>query len=820
MEEIEENIPYAVVISGGIPPKKMMSYMASISSGRATSFLTDISTRQNFNETAFFYPQLMTDENGDISIEFTIPESLTRWKMLGFAHTVDFKTGYISSEVITQKQIAVSANAPRFFRENDTIELTAKVNNITNADLTGQAMLRLYDATTMQSVDAKIIRSPQTQSFDVKAGLSTGLKWTLIIPDNVQAISYKVTAQAGNHTDGEEKIIPVVKNSVLVTETMPFSVRAGKQKSLTFTNLRDKKSSTLRNHSLTLEFTSNPAWYAVQAMPYLMEYPYECSEQIFSRFYANSLSTTVVNSSPRIKQIFDMWRNLPEYKDALLSNLEKNKELKQVLLEETPWVMQAQNESELKKRAGLLFDLNSMSAEQRRAFDKVKKAQRSDGSFPWFTGTPPSNFITSHIISGFEHLKKLNALGEFTDEANVIISSGLDFLDNVMQEKYKQLLKQNKGMELNTWYEEIIYLYTCSFSKHKPQNSKAFNYYYVQAKHCWQKCNLYAQAMIALTMNRFGDTETATLIIRSLKERAQQSDEMGMYWKDNVSGYFWYQATVETQAMLIEAFNEIVNDKQAVEEMKIWLLRNKQTNDWRTTKATAEACYALLMTGNNLLDNSKTLNISLGDKPLKKIAKEKIRPEPGTGYVKTSWSSVDIDKNMATVTVVNPNKSGIAWGGIYWQYFEQLDKITAAETSLKINKRLFVKKITGRGSELYSLDENNVLKIGDTVTVRMELRADRDYEFVHLKDMRAAGFEPTKTLSGYQYQDGLFYYESVKDASVNFFITYLHKGTYVFEYDLRVTHAGQFSNGITTFQCMYAPEFSAHSEGVRIKVGF
>ncbi|MDR2285933.1 MAG: hypothetical protein LBE04_00425 [Prevotellaceae bacterium] len=782
--------------------------------------ITSITTRQDFNETAFFYPQLLTDDNGDISIEFTVPESLTRWKMLGFAHTGDFKTGYITNQLITQKQVAVSANAPRFFRENDTIEFTAKVNNITDDDLTGQAMLRLYDATTMQSVDAKIIRSPQTQSFDIKAGLSAGLKWTLIIPDDVQAICYKMTAQAGNHTDGEEKIIPVIKNSVLVTETMPFNVRAGKQKSITFKNWKDNNSSTLRNHSLTLEFTSNPAWYAVQAMPYLMEYPYECSEQTFSRFYANSLSTTVVNSSPRIRQVFDMWRDLPEYKDVLLSNLEKNQELKQVLLEETPWVMQAQNETERKKRIGLLFDLNKMSAEQRRAFDKVKKAQQNDGGFPWFTDAPSSYFITSHIISGFEHLKKLNVLGEFADEANNIISAGLDFLDNEIRDKYENLLKYKLDMNRqNVGYEEVKYLYTCSFSKHKPQDSKAFDYYYAQAKKYWPKFNLYAQAMIALAMNRFGDTKTATGIIRSLKERAQQSDEMGMYWNDNVKGYFWYQATIETQAMLIEAFNEIGNDNRAVEEMKIWLLRNKQTNDWRTTKATAEACYALLMTGNNLFDDNQMLDIRIGDKPLKDITKEDIRPEPGTGYVTTSWSGADIDKSMATITVANPNKNGTTCGGAYyWQYFEQLDKVTGSETSLKMNKRLFVKKITGRGAELQPLNEDNVLKIGDIVTVRMELRADRDYEFVHLKDMRAASLEPVKTLSEHRYQDGLWYYESIKDASVNFFITYLRKGTYVFEYDLRVTHAGQFSNGVTTFQCMYAPEFSAHSEGVRIKI--
>ncbi len=786
--------------------------------------LADIATRQNFNETAFFYPQLRTDEEGRIIIEFTIPEALTRWKMLGFAHTKDFKVGDVTNELITQKQVAISANAPRFFRENDVIEFTAKVNNITENELTGQAMLRLFDAATMQPVDAKIVRTSQILNFNVKAGESAGLKWTLAIPAGIQAITYKVTAQAGTHTDGEEKIIPVLSNTMLVTETMPFSIRSGQQKEFTFKRLQENQSPTLRNYRLTLEFTSNPAWYAIQAMSYLMEYPYECAEQVFSRFYANSLATTVMNSSPRVKQIFDLWRTQPENKNALLSNLEKNQELKQVMLEETPWVMQATNETERKKRIGLLFDLNRMGGEQRNAFNKLQKAQLSDGGFAWFSGLPANRFITQHIVAGIAHLIMLNALSnEFKHQTDDMINKGLGYLDYNIRKDYDALLKI-KNIDLTKQHIDQLqlhYLYVCSFSGHKPENKaqlQAFDYYLSQAAKYWTGFNIYGQAMTALTMSRLGDKKTADAIVRSLKERAQQSEEMGMYWKDNVAGYFWYQAPIETQAILIEAFNEVANDRQAVEEMKIWLLRNKQTNDWRTTKATAEACYVLLMTGSQLLNESLLPDIKIGGKPLAEAAKEEIRPEPGTGYVKTAWQGSDIRKEMAVLEVSNPNKSGIAWGGVYWQYFEQLDKITSAETNLKMNKQLFLKKLTDRGAELLPLNEKNVLRIGDVVTVRIELHADRDYEYIHLKDMRAAGFEPTKAISGYRYQDGLWYYENIKDASTDFFITYLRKGTYVFEYELQATHSGQFSNGITTFQCMYAPEFSTHSEGIKVKV--
>jgi uncharacterized protein YfaS (alpha-2-macroglobulin family) len=670
----------------------------------------------------------------------------------------------------------------------------------------------------MQPLDTKIMPTAQSQNFSVKANESTVAKWTLKIPVDLQALTYKVIARAGNHSDGEEKTLPVIPNSTMVVETMPFSIRAGQEQEFVFNRLKNNHSKVQRNHRLTLEFTSNPAWYAIQSIPYLMEYPYECTEQTFARFYANSLASKLVNSSPRVKQIFDAWRGQSENGDALLSNLEKNQELKQALLEETPWVMQAQNESERKKRTALLFDLNKMNYEQKKTFDKLVEMQSGDGGFSWFNGLPANRFITQHIVAGIEHLKKLNALNDdFVDIAARTVERGLKYLDAQLKDDYENLQKiKNINLEQqHIKYLHLHHLYAYSFGKRSSQNGdEAVKYYYRQAEKYWTEFNLYAQAITALVMNRAGDRTTAMKIIRSLKERSQRSDEMGMYWNDNVAGYFWYQAPVETQAMLIEAFDEVANDKQAVEEMKIWLLRNKQTNSWNTTKATTEACYALLNAGGNLLDESRILDVKIAGKPLAEIAGEKIRPDAGSGYVKTAWNANDISTEMAVVQVANPNSKGIAWGGMYWQYFETFDRITGSETNLKLNKQLFLKTITSKGEELLPLNDKTKAKVGDIVVVRLELRADRDYEYVHLKDMRASSFEPVKTVSGHRYQDGLWYYENVKDASSNFFITYLRKGTYVFGYELRVTHAGEFSNGITTFQCMYAPEFNAHSGGV------
>jgi hypothetical protein len=344
-----------------------------------------------------------------------------------------------------------------------------------------------------------------------------------------------------------------------------------------------------------------------------------------------------------------------------------------------------------------------MGYEQQRTFEKLRKMQLSDGGFPWFDGLPASRFITQHIVAGIGHLQAMNALdNEFATNGKHIVNRGLNYMDVCIMDDYNNLLKMNNKdlSKEHISYTQLHYLYACSFTNHQPQDEvqrTAFEFYRNQAVRYWKNFNLYGQAMTALALHRYGDTKTAADIIRWLKGCSLKSEEMGMYWKDNVAGYFWHQAPIETQAMLIEAFNEVANDKASVEEMKIWLLRHKQTNDWKTTKATAEACYALLMTGDNLIDESQILDIKLDGKPLASIAAEEIRPDAGTGYVKTSWSGSDIQKDMATLEVSNPNKSGIAWGGMYWQYFERLDKIAAAETNLRINKQISLPPAPSKG---------------------------------------------------------------------------------------------------------------------------
>lgn len=784
--------------------------------------MDNISTRKNLQETAFFYPHLRTNPEGEIIINFTIPEALTKWKMLGFAHTKDLKYGLVEKELITSKDLMVVPNLPRFLREGDRLTLTSKVVNLSDRKLEGTSKLMLFNALNMQPIDIDFENTNAQKAFQVEAGQSTLVSWNLQIPEGIEAVTCRVVAQSGNFTDGEEKAVPILTNRMLVTETLPLWVREGQEKTFVLDKLANTQSDTRTNHSLTLEFTANPAWYAIQALPYLMEFPHECMEQTFSRYYANSIASSIINSNPKIKRVFESWK-VENNGEAFISKLEQNPELKQMLLQETPWVLDAQNETERNKRIALLFDLNKMSQEQNIAIRKLKKGQYPSGGWPWFSGGKESTYITQHIVNGFGHMRKMGVMElEKNTELWQMIKKAVNYLDTEIQNDYKRILREKEKKEKK--YDRlspsaIQYLYGRSFFKDIPiseELAKAIHYFKRQAENKWSQQNNYLKGMIALVLFRDGQKDIPEIIVKSLKEHAKISDELGMYWKTQWS-YYWYQAPVETQALMIELFSEVTQDTKAVDNMRVWLLKNKQTTSWKTTKATTEACYALLLNGTDWLASESNVEFKIGGKKFDPKNDETVNNQAGTGYFKKVWHSTEISPNMANITITKPDP-GISWGGIYWQYFEQLDKITSAETPLKIEKKLFREIQTESGKEIVPVENENKLKVGDKVIVRIVLSTDRDMEFVHLKDMRASCFEPVRVLSGYKYQDGLGYYQSTKDASMNFFMDYLRKGDYVLEYPLWISHTGNFSNGITSVQSMYAPEFSSHSEGVRVVV--
>lgn len=778
--------------------------------------ISEIQIRTNLQETAFFYPNLYTDKNGNVKLSFTSPEALTKWKLLILAHTQDLKSGTAEFYAQTQKELMVVPNVPRFLREGDEITISTKITNLSSKKLAGQAQLLLWDALNNNSVDAEFLNSNSTQTFQADTSQNTEISWNIKVPKNIQAVTYRIVAKAGGFSDGEENILPVLTNRMLVTETLPISIKENQTKEFRIDKLVMNQSKSLQNFNLSVELTTNPIWLAVMSLPYLREYPYECSEQLFSRLYGNILSSYIINSSPKIKKVFDNWNTL----GINISNLEKNQELKNILLEETPWIKNAENENEQKKRIALFFDLNQMKNETQQAQNKLIKRQNENGGFAWFEGGSSSSNITEHIILGFGQLKfmlKEKANTYLLPSLKNVIKSAIDYSD---QETIKYINSQLKQKQKIDGKSLIQYYYVRSFWKDEykvpTQITKYLKDITKDISVFFKNYDLQSKAMTALVLNRYGYSESAKKIIQNIKETSVESDEMGMYWKDNQPGWYWYQAPIDTQARLIEAFSEIKpSDVHSVEEMKVWLLKNRQTNAWNSTKATTNAVYALMNFGKDWTDSEKGVNAWVGNTQLFPSVNSSI--ETASGYIKQSWNAEQIKPEMGVVKV-EKNSPGVAWGGIYWQYFEDLDKITQTDTNIKIQKQLFLKINTDQGQQLQLITNKNSIKVGDLVTVKLIIKVDRDMQYIHIKDMRASGFEPVNVLSGYKFQNRVGYYESTRDAATNFFFEFLPKGIYNFEYDLRANNKGEFSNGITQLQNMYAPEMSAYSEGKRINI--
>ena len=780
---------------------------------------TPVQLRTNFNETAFFYPQLLTDSTGNVKFTFTAPESLTRWNVKMLAHTQDLYVGYNEAQLVTQKDLMVQMNLPRFVRRSDKLVLSANVINLTDKELTANVQFEMIDPATEKVIYKKIAPISLVRGIGgevVNYELSDFSGYDLLI--------CKVVARAGNFSDGEQKYLPVLPDKVLVTESMPLTIRGNQTRTYNFESLL-RNGSKVDTKNLSVEFSSNPAWYAIQALPTISIPENENAFDYFTAYYANSLAAFIANSNPKIAATFDRWKKDGGSRDALLSNLEKNTELKNMLLEETPWVMAAKDEKEQKHQIALLFDLNMQKNQTQQYLEKLISFQMPSGGFSWFKGMPESRYVTQEIVLNLGRLRKI--VGEKAlSSSSFPLPSALNYLDVEIAHDFDNLKKYNKNYEKEMSIDNIqlFYLHLRSEYPEIPVHLSALaavKFYTSQSEKYWTNLSLYGKAMMAVVAKRNGKIQLANDILKSLKENALKTDEFGMYWAKNTPGYFWNERPIAVQAAIIEAFVEVSKNDADVDEMKIWLLKQKQTQCWDSPMATVNAIYALLYQGSDWLASEGSVKIKLGNTTMQSAS-----TEAGTGYFKETIPTSNVRPEMGKVIVSSidgvtpipiPIKSSIGWGAIYWQYYQELDKIQGQGGSLKITKKLFVEKMTSTGKIMLPIDQTKLVK-GDKVITRLVVTSDRNLDFVALKDLRAACFEPVNQLSGCAWKEGVCYYQTTKDASTQYFFSYLPKGTYVFEYELWANNSGEFTSGIATVQCQYASEFVSHTGGERIKV--
>jgi hypothetical protein len=765
--------------------------------------------RKHFDKTAFFYPHLKSNSKGEITLKFKVPESITKWKMLGFAHTKNFVYTTTENELVTRKKLMVIPNLPRFLRESDKTVITAKLVNLSDKKLSGFIKSDFKNTSLKKQIN-DILISEKELRFELNAGETKAFKWEIKVPSEINQITCTIIAESKSLTDGEENVLPVLPNRKLITESLPFSLNGKSSKLLAF---KDYKSDTFKPYQYIIEYTSSPVWYAIKSLPYLTEYPHECSEQLFSRFFANTLALHIIETHPEIEKVLKSY-------EKNKSNSKKNTALYNLLTEESPAYFDTQNESEQMKQIALFLDKNHIDNELKKASGKLIKQQLQNGAFPWFDGMSASRHITQYIISGTGTLKKAGLnLENQNPNIKKMIRKAVKYSDSVMYIDYINAIKNNL-QEKYIGYTTIQYLYARSFYtnitfalKHK----KAFKYYINVAKNNWKEKNTYSKGQIAIALFRFKEKEAALKIVKTLKEISVMSEEFGMYWQTRESGYYWNTRKISLQALMVDVFNEIAQDKKAVSDIQLWLIKNKRTNRWGTTVETTKAINSLLINSNNITKHDKSFKIKIGkNKAFLPYNDFSIKKEYGSGYFNKSWQKKGIKSNMNKIQVSKQSEN-FSWGAYHRQYFEDFDKIKSHNSFFRIKRKIIAERINNSKTEFIPVSANTVLKIGDKLIVKLMIETDRKSEYIHIKDNFGAGFEPGINLSGYKWNK-IGYYKEISDASVNFFIEYLPKGNYTFEYTLRVNNAGEFSSGIAKIQCMYAPEYNAHTKSRRIKV--
>lgn len=807
------------LVSDAAEDVEFQSEMVPLGVGKADTSFEDetlpeapADLRTNLAETAFFYPQLRTNEQGEISFSFTMPESLTRWNFRGYSHTKGMLMGTLDGEATTSKEFMLTPNLPRFVRVGDKTSIAASISNMTGKPQAGTVSMILFDPMT-----EKVI-STQKQKFSIAAGKTVGVNFMFTVSDKYEVLGCRMIADSGTFSDGEQQLLPVLSDKEHLVETLPMPVRGEETRTFSLDSLFNQHSKTATDRKLTIEFTGNPAWYAIQALPSLSLPVNNNAISWATAYYANTLASFIMNSQPRIKAVFDSWKLQGGTKETFLSNLQKNQEVKNILLSESPWVLEAQTEEQQKERIATLFDLNNIRSNNIAALTRLQKLQNSSGAWSWYKGMNGSNYVTAYIAELNARLALLTG-EKLSGTALTLQTNALTYLHQSALEEYKNILKELKeGTKFTGVSGSILqYLYIIAISGEQvpAANKAAYAYYLSKVKELLPSASMDTKAIAAIVLDKAGHKKEAQEFVASLKEHLTKTDEQGMFFAFNANPYAWGGMQMQAHVDVMEALELIGGNNDTVEEMKLWLLKQKQTQQWDSPVATADAVYALLMKGTNLLDNQGDVRIVIANEVLETVTPSKTTV-PGLGYIKRSFTQKDVvDARKIEVEKRNP---GIAWGAVYAEYESPIRDVKQQGGELNVQKQLYVERMVDNTPQLQPITSKTVLQVGDKVVSRLSIRADRPMDFVQLKDQRGACFEPIGSISGYRWNNGIGYYVDIKDASTNFFFDHLGKGVYVLEYSYRVSRSGTYETGLATMQCAYAPEYASHSASMTVEV--
>lgn len=743
-----------------------------------------VQVRENLNETAFFFPALQTDGKGNVMLRFTLPESVTTWRFMGLAHDKDVNYGMLDAEAVAKKDVMIQPNMPRFLRSGDKATIAAKLLNTSEKALSGTAKLELIDPET------EVVCYTQNLPFTVKAGETSGILFDVPSSNTIPIYICRVTAAGKTFSDGEQHYLPVLPDKELVTNTYPFTQHEPGTKTIDLSKLFAVKD---KSNKLTVEYTNNPAWLMIQALP---TYSATSEENAISQtvsYYVNSIGAHIMQAAPHIKTVVNHWRNETGEEQSLMSALEKNQELKALVLNETPWVLDADKESSQKRSLVKFFDETTIKMRLSSALEKMNALQNGDGSWSWWKGMKGNIYMTTAVS---EMLVRLNKMIGQQSDTKKMLDNAYRYIDDWLVEEYKDMKKDEKKYGIkhirpSETAVRILYMYALDGRSHNSKVETAVQYMVSLLASRTTEMTIYGKATAALILAKNGQQKKAAEYMKSIKEYSVVTEELGRYFDTPKAYYSWYDYRIPTQVAAIEALKALqASDVQTIEEMQRWLLQEKRTQSWSTPINSVNAVYAFLDGNMDRLDEQPSAVLKLNGQLM-----ELPQATAGLGYVKTAVTGDD----MQTFSVEKTSK-GTSWGAVYAQFMQKSTDVSASSSGLTVTREL--------------LHDHRPLKVGDRVKVRITIKAERDYDFVQVIDKRAACLEPLKQLSGYHWG----YYIAPKDNATNYYFDRMAKGTHIVEAEYYVDRVGTYETGTCVVQCAYAPEYSARAKAQVIEV--
>ena len=750
--------------------------------------------RENLNETAFFYPALTTDADGNVAVKFTLPESLTTWRFMGLGHDKEMNYGMLNGEAVAKKDVMIQPNMPRFVRQGDKATLSARIFNTGEQAVSGTARLQLIDPETNKVID----QSTQPVTLDVNS--TTTVAFVCAPKATWPALLIaKCSVEGKTFSDGEQHYLPVLPDVEMVVNTLPFTQNTAGLKEIDLTKLFPQSRSKDHTPKLTVEYTNHPAWLMIQALPSVAARNDKDVISQATAFYANSLGAFIMKQNPTIKGTIEQWQQEMGTETSLMSSLQKNQDLKSLVIDETPWVMDADREADQKRQLINYFDDNTLQYRLDKNLQNLRDLQNGDGSWSWWPGMPGNLYMTTAVV---KMLTRLNAMTGAQQGTTQMLSSAMQYLGKEMVEEVKQMRKLErehkvKDLRPSETAVDVLYIWSLANTQLSGKTADARTYLVDHLAKQTHEFTIYGKAVAAVILAKNGKQQKAAEYLESIRQYSVYQEEKGRYFDTRKAYYSWRDYKIPTEVAAIEALKAIEpNDQQTVEEMQRWLLQSKRTQAWDTPLNSVDAVYAFLNGRTEMLQTKEPCVISLNGKPM-----DMPKATAGLGYVKTSASG----NNLKTLSV-RKTSDGTSWGAVYAQFMQPVTEIQSATAGITVKRELLAadtQKPIGKA-----------LSVGDKIKIRITITAERDYDFVQLIDKRAACMEPVQQLSGYHWG----YYCSPKDYTTNYYFDRLSKGKHVVETEYYVDRQGTYATGTCTVQCAYAPEYTAREAAHTIVV--